>query len=270
MKLRYLGVVGLLLMGSLVAGDLPMLQEKPWLGVFVGYEGRGFDFALGSDGESQIHFKKGRTRISGFNSFKVHYVLEEFVGKRWVRRQMSQEGFETTQEASEDVEEVTFVATYTGDTKVQIVHRFDKGLIEIESKVLAKTTENEIRIGVEVAVSDLYRSVKEKGLSKRELRDKIKDAQVRGVTMKGKRLKVDLDENPELDGEEFFADGAKEISIESDKIAGREVLLRTKNEDAGRIEVEQSREAFHGFRMIWWPDPAKIGTEGCVLELQVK
>ncbi len=75
---------------------------------------------------------------------------------------------------------------------------------------------------------------------------------------------------PKLGGPDYFEDGAKIITFESDKIAGRELVLTTVDEDAGRLDVKQTKDAYHGFYIHWWPDPAKSGTPGGHMKLQVK
>lgn len=262
--------IGMVMAGGLVAEELPMLQDKPWLGCFAGHEGRGFDFGLGNDGKSEIHFKKGSTRISVFSVFGVNYILEEEINGKWVSRQIKEDGFETKDKPSDEPEKVNFIATYTGDTKVEITHEFEKGEVIIETKIVAKTTENKLRCGVRVAIPDLWRSIKEDDLSERELKKKV-DGEVRGETIKDKRVKADLYKKPMLGEPEYFGDGARTFSFESDKIAGREMLLSTVDEDSGYIEVRQTKkEAYHGFYLHWWPNPAKAGTDGARMRIQVK
>jgi hypothetical protein len=255
--------------GSLVAGELPTLQDKPWLGCFVGHEGRGFDFALGADGKSEIHFKKGSKRISVFSYFPVTYILEEQVNGKWVSRQIKEDGFETNDKPTEEPEKVTFIVTYTGDTKLEVTHEFDSGEVTIGTKLASKTTENPLRWGVRVTVPDLFRNIKEDDLSERELKKKV-DAEVTGETVKGQRVKADLYEKPKLDGPDYFGDGAKTISFESDKIAGRELVLSTVDEDAGSFEIRQTKDAYHGFNIFWWPDAAKSASSDGHLLLKVK
>ncbi len=262
-------LVGMVLAGSGFAEELSILQDKPWLGCFAGHEGRGFDFAVGGDGKSEIHFKKGRTRISVFAAFPVHYILEEEINGKWVSRQIREDGFETKDKPSDEPEKITYRATYTGDTKVEVTHEFEKGEVIIGVKIVEKTTENAIRCGVRVVVPDLYRGIKEDDLSERELKRKV-DAEVAGETLRDKKVKADLYEKPKLDGPDYFADGAKWLSFEADAIAGGELLLSTVDEKAGRIDVEQSKDAYHGFSLFWWPDPAKAGTPGARLKIEVK
>ena len=260
MNKTYLVALGILVAGSVFGGSLPSLLEKPWLGCFVGHEDRGFDFALGTNGASQLHFKQGGNRISLFASFKVSYILEEKIGDRWVRRTMGEDGFDSDSKATDEPEKVTFTATYTGDTKVEITHEFEKGEVLMGIKILKKKTDNPIRCGVVVTIPDLNRGVEETELSKRDLKRWV-DAEVKGETLEGKRLKADLYKMPKLGSAEYFEGGAKTFTFESARIAGREVTLSLAEEETGRIDVDQTRPAMHGFSLNWWPDPEKAGAK---------
>lgn len=260
MNKTYLVTLGVLVAGSVFGGTLPSLQDKPWLGCFAGYEDRSFDFALGTGGESDLFFKEGGDRVSRFLAFKVRYVLEEKINDRWVRRTMAEDGFETSDKATDDPEKMTFTATYTGDTKVEVVHEFEKGEVLIGIKIVEKKTDNPIRCGVVVTIPDIYRGLEEGELSKRDLRKKV-DAEVEGETLEGKRLKADLYELPKLGSADYFEGGAKTFTIEAERIAGREVTLSLAEEETGRIDVDQTRPAMHGFSLNWWPDPEKTGAK---------
>lgn len=262
-------VVGAFSAGGVMAAELPELQDKPWLGCFAGHEGRGFDFALGADGKTELFFKKGRNRVNIHARFKISYVLEEQIKDRWVRRSISKDGFETEDKPSEDPEKLTFTATFTGDTKVEITHEFEKSSVIIGTKIVGKGTENPLRCGVSVMVADLYRHVEDRGLSERDLKKKI-DAEIAGETVKGERKKADLYEKPELGGSDYFEGGAKWFSFESNKIAGKTMTLRSVVEGAGTIEVNQTKTAYNGFYLNWYVDPAKAETSGAQLEIEIK
>lgn len=261
--------MSLIMAGSLPAGELPQLTEKPWLGCFAGHEGRGFDFAVQSDGESKIYFKRGSKRLSFSTIFPVYYILEEEINGKWVSRRMQEDGFETGQEATDEPEKLTFTATYTGDTKVEITHEFDREGVVIGTRILEKTTTNPIRCGVRVTIPDLYRNLEEDGkLDERELKRKV-DAEVSGETRSGEGVKADLYEKPQLDGPDYFPDGARTFTFECEKIDGQELTLSTVDESAGWIQIEQTKTAFNGFNLFWWPDPAKAGTPGARLKIEV-
>jgi len=254
--------------GGVQAGELPVWTDKPYMGCFVGYEARNFDFGLGGDGTSELHLKDRKKRLSYSLHFSLRYVLEEEIKGKWVRRQLAEDGFETAQTATITPEKpITFTATYTGDTKVRIGHEFGKKGIAIRSEIIGKKTANPVRAGVEVVVPDLYRHL-EAGLSERELKKKIRRSEIEVTSKEGKRAKFDLYEDENL--EKLFPGGARRFAIESERIDGKEVVLATESEELGILTFRQGKKLLHGLSVFWWPDSLKKSEAGCRLWVEVK
>ena len=125
--------------GFAAAESLPTLGEKPWLGFWVGYGAREFDFGISSVGVSELFLKeksKGEIkRIHDSLAFRIYYLIEEEVGGKWHERTMDRQALESDLAESDDVEECSFVANYKGGTQAKISHRFegDEVFISIES-----------------------------------------------------------------------------------------------------------------------------------------
>jgi len=253
---------------GLRAGELPLLQEKPHLGYFTVYETRHFDFAIGGDAESEIFFKERRERLSKWRAFKVRYLLEEKIEGRWVRRKMREEGFGTTAKASAAPEKpVLFTATHTGGTKVEISHGFDNRRVWIGTRIVESPTRNPVRAGVEVVVPDLFYYLK-RDIEERDLKRKVGRSRVTVVPVEGRRERIRFHEIKDLD--DLFPKGAREVSIESDRIAGARVTFSTAGDTTGAIKFDQRKHLYHGFNLLWWPDPVKDGSMGCRLLIEVR
>ena len=263
-----------MLTGPGFGGQLGSLQEKEWLGVFVGTEGRACDVAIRTKGVTEIYFKKNRERISAFVAFQARYVLEEQIGGRWVRRGMTEDSLVSDQEPSLEAEEVTMTAVFTGETKIEIKHEFDRSETLIAVKVLEKKTKNPIRVGLEVVVPDLYRSIKAEE-AERDVKKKIKGLEFRMVRSDGKKFKLDAGDLSKADLKLtdkalLGTKGLKYFSVDSDRIGGHEVILTTEEEDYGTLEPKQTKPLYHGLYVRWWPKEDKIGQEGCRLKIKVK
>ena len=260
-----------LMMSSVAMGNLGSLDEKPWIGIFAGIDGRSFDFALGGDGESEVFFKKSGKRASLHTTMKIRYVLQEQINGKWVTRQMDEDSLESKSEPSIEHDEVKFTATYTGDTKVEITHAFDNSDVEIGVKIVEKTTKNPVRAGVYVNAPDFHKHLRDvEEMKERDLKKKISDVKVEVTPLEGRKEKMrDLHEK-ETNLAEKFAKGAKEVSFESDSIAGKEVTLSTKDEDLGVLMFQQNKMLYNGFQAFWWPKPDKTGEADCRLLIEVK
>lgn len=260
------------------AGELPVIFEKPFLGCFLGFtEAREFQFALGGDGSSELFFMKDRDQrlSSGGLTVKFDYVLEEQEKgkKRWTNRTMQEDGFETSQKATVTPEldkPITFTATYTGGTKVEITHLFTKETVEIRTRILEKTTANPVRAGVRILVGDMYRHIKEE-LDERELKSKIKDSRIQVWPVGSRRSSGERIDLHEIDVklQEKFPEGATKFQLESDRLADHEYTITTADERYGRLEFRQTRDLYHGFSVYWWPDPAKAAEKDCRMIFEV-
>lgn len=241
---------------------LPVLTEKPWLGRWIGHEGREFDFSIAAkDFHGEIFMKnrtrEGMKRITEFRVVKLAYVLEEKVGGKWQRRTVEPKGFETSQEASTDVEEFEVVASYKGGTKIKVTHEIDGKEILVSTAIVETTSKNPLRVGVEVVFPDLYRW---KGdLNKRELKKKMNGDEVIIKTVKGRKAKFDIYEDVNLETEDALQEGAYEFSMESQNLAKKTVMMTSEVAKTGKIFFRQKKTIHEGVGAIWYPEEVPDG-----------
>lgn len=269
-------------LGSLTAKELPAMFDKPFLGCFLGFQGsRDFEFAIGGDGTSELFFIKDKKalRTNGL-TLHIYYVVQEQMGKgtkkRWVNRTLQKDGFETEHEATAEPpvgKPIAFVATFTGDTKVECSHVLSKDKVEIATKIVSKKTKNPVRVGVRVVVGDMYRHVREEEdkLSERELKTKVKGSEI-AVWPVGSRKrsgeKIDL---YEIDVElpKKFPKGARKFALESPRLGDHKYSVSTASLENGTITFRQTKKLLHGFDLFWWPDPEKADDKDTRLVIEV-
>lgn len=249
-------ITSLAIAGSAVSAELPVLPEKQWVGFWVGYEQRDFDFGVGGKGEGELFLKErgreGFERISLFRTLKVHYIVEEEIGGKWQRRTLEEDLFETTQAASAEVEKFEFVAAYKGGTKIQVGHFLDGKMIQISSQLVSTESNNPIRVGVEVVFPDLYRL--QGDITERELKKKMKGDEVRAVRLDGKKFKYDIYEEVSLEDEAVLGKGAIEFSLESQSLADKTISLSLGAPKTGKILFSQKTPLHSGFAATWYPE----------------
>lgn len=249
-------IASLAIVGPAVSAELPVLPEKPWIGFWIGYEQRDFDFGVGGKGEGELFLKErgreGVERISLFRSLKVHYIVEEEIGGKWQRRTLEENLFETEQAASAEVEKFEFVAAYKGETKIRVGHFFDGKEIQISTELVSTESKNPIRVGVEVVFPDLYRLNEE--ISERELKKKMKGDEVRAVRLDGKKFKYDIYEEVSLEDEAVLGKGAIEFSLESQNLAKKTINLSLGAPKTGKFLFSQKKPLHSGFAAIWYPE----------------
>jgi len=252
--------------------ELPQMSDKTeWLGYFVGWEDRSADFGIGADGEALLHPKKSGKRI-GHKEISIRYVIEEEINGKWVRRQLLDKvGVASANEKGLDPKTpVVLVTTVTGGTSVEWTHLVSRGEINVMPKLLEKKTENKIRIGMEFALPRLYRF--EETPDARELKKKVGGDSIKAVRLKDKKsVRVKFHEvEDDITSEEYLADGASEIEVESEGILGNKFVMEIGGDKTGRIDVKTKGPLYNSFRMIWMADMAKLGEKDCFITFAVE
>ena len=237
-----------------------MSDKTEWLGYFVGWEERSFDFGVGADGESLLHPKKSGDR-GGHKEVVIRFIIEEEVGGKWVRRQFLKEaGLESKNEKGIDPKKpIVLVTTVTGDTKVEWTFALVRKKMVLKPKLIEKKTENNIRVGVEFALSRLYRFDTEP--DKKELKKKVGSDYVRGTRLKdAKKVRVKFtDIDDDITSEEFLQDGASAVEVKSQGILGTTFIVENAAEKSGRIDIVTKGPLYNSFKFNWYADMEKLG-----------
>ena len=206
-------------MMSSVYAELPVHADRTeWLGYFIGWDGRKYDYGVGSeDLEGLLHPKKGKSRTS-HKEVKVNFIVQEEIKGKWVTRKALKEGGYTTT-AKEAIlnskKPVDFTLTVTGDTKVEFVHAVTSKGVMVKPKVIEKKTENPIRVGLKFSLRSFH-SIKS-DTEPEKIEKAIKSDVFIGKRLKdGKKVKVKFeDTDVDLNDEKHFAEGMSELEIKS-------------------------------------------------------
>lgn len=256
MKRLLLFATAALTTSAILADELPVLTDKPFLGAWIGYENQNFDFAINADGRAKLFVKQRQAgevaRISPFHTIDIDYSVQEKVGENWVNRTIEENAFETDLEASAEVEKVEFVATFKGGTKVKVNHVFDGEEILTRIAQVSTESENELRVGIKVAFPNLYRLREER--TERELKEEFDGDEIRATRIDNKRFKLDLQEDVKLSDEAFLKNGAIEYSIESKKLGNKTISLRNGKGSKGKILFEQTQSLHLPLDAYWYPE----------------
>lgn len=252
------------------AADLPQMSDKTrWLGYFVGWEERYFDYGYGADGSAKMHVVTKGEPMSHAD-FKVKINLQEEIKGKWVTRKLIENGLETKDEASLDPKKpVTHTMTVTGDTKVEIIQTLSKGRAIIKPKILEKRTENPVRVTVTFGVPNFFRHSEFE--DDKEMKKFMRSDY---VTMKradnGKKVKVKLYEKDiDLADEKMIPKGASEFEFAVKKMGGKAFNLQQGGDDVGVFEVQQHDPFHEGFKVTWVPDQAKLGEKDAYVSFAI-
>ncbi|MDB4492318.1 hypothetical protein N9259_02100 [bacterium] len=252
--------------------ELPiMTEEKGWLGYFTAWDDKLFDYGFGDDGEGIMHIMKGKERM-GHTDFTVHCRVQEEMNGKWVSRQLLPDGGLVSESKGglNPSKPVPIIHTFTGDTKVEFLMTKSRGEIIIKPKILEKTTENPIRVVVEMKIPNLFRHMDE--VDEKEKKKLLRSDLFSALRASdGKKVKAKFsDEEIDLLGEDFLEKGALEVEFKSKKMGSRSIVVGQGSEKIGVLEIDPSNPFFKGMKVLWIPDQSKLGEKDCFVTFAVE
>ena len=241
------------------AQRLATMNHQPWLGFFSGYVQRGFDFAVGDEGQCYLFLKTNKgERVGKDRTIKIYaeVILEMPNGERVVKRLKRDEGLSSELEPSLKHKEVTFLAESTGGAQVEINIQYSRKKIILDGKILNRGTLKSgklilcHRVVVPAMYSDTYQD-NEKKQKSRMRSDKIKFVRAvdkRRVTLKSYEAVNLMDEKMAQGGITDLTvkmDGQEGKDFNFTTTGGRDVLLFTNK------SPETKGKLWQGYHVIW-------------------
>ena len=276
MKPRLMMAAALLGVLPLNANELPELSEKPWVGSWIANAQREFDYSVSAQtGRGWIYPKvrksEGYVHAGIHDKFQVVFILEEMKGGVWKRITMTEDGFETDQKSSDEVEECDFVASYEDGSKVRIHHRFERKEIIVSTELVHKASENPMRAGVLVLTPSVYGVLKHRRVpDQNEIEDLMDDDEIRAVRVDGKKFKFKLHEEVKLSDTELLKEGATEYSLGVKRYGGKPITMSSSAKGGGKIFFSQTNRLFEPYRVTWYPTENKKPAQGAELVISFK
>lgn len=179
--------------------ELPMLTEKPWLGYFLGYKDRKFQFGITSkDGQAIFEpLKSNGTPVNIHSPIKIQFkVLETMPDGKVVSRQIKASTLASAHPASDDPEKpVTVTGKVTGDIGFEYTITPERGAISISGKITDKgTVTNPVAFAVSMGFTP-YKWQSEKPDDDKAFEKKMKGDEMRLQLTSGKRAKIEFIDN---------------------------------------------------------------------------
>lgn len=252
----------LLSMVACIHGEtLGVLHEKPWLGFWVGYETTKWDSGVNSKGQGAIYLKNSGDRLGHTRSIPLHYVLEEKIKGKWVKRRILEDGFETEQEPTDKPKKIEWVMTYTGGGQARFKQEFSGRGMRIAAELLKKSEEaSEARVSIRMAWPTFFRTPKKKRADEEYLKDNLKGEKVKLVLNNNERLSLKTYEvGFSLATPEINDSGAQSFELKSKINGNRTVAMSLGRPKSGKILFEQDGAFYLGFRVVWYPEPSEAG-----------
>lgn len=252
--------LALLSLGGLRGETLPILTERPWMGYWIGFETKKWDFGIGAKGKGLMIGKRDGERISSYRHFRVEFMLEEKIDGKWVKREMKPDGFETVQEATEEPEKLEFVATYTDGGQARFGYVFTKRGVQMSAELVQKSPKaTDARVGVRTRIPQFFVIKDPSQLEPKNLKQKLRDETIRIVLNNRERLNFGLWEDVFLQSSEIDEVGAQSFRLDTEVNGGLEYEIKLGQPGTGKLIFRQHSDTHRGFWVNWYPEATKPG-----------
>ncbi|MGB6222838.1 hypothetical protein [Haloferula sp.] len=246
--------ISLLALTPLLAGELPELSEKPWVGWFSAHESRSFHFGVGGDGRgSLIPLKSDGEQFTSALWIRIQPIIEEVQSNgRAYSKKVVEESWEALTEPGLEAERIAYRAMVEGGAKYEVSFQIDGSEVSCEGRILeaGELREKPIRLVFRLQIPDYFRFERGKdGFEKKFKRDRIEL-----LMADGKKRKLDIFE--EIDAEEINASAIESAQIEYDGFKGPRLEIESGAAGVFEFWNRKMQPLSMGFSLNWMAAPA--------------
>ena len=259
-----------------ISAELPGLQEKEWLGYFVGFQNKKFQFAITSQGKAAIKVigKKGEPLAKKL-TIPVEFLVEEIRqdGKPSVKNLMP-ETLESAQAATLKPQQIVIRGKVTGGASFEAFVNADRGVMSLGGRLLAPgtLTKNPLRFSIRVKFPAAYSSAKAAGDKKKEneLKDKLKDDRLQLSWTDGTRVRQPTDKAVAAGSKEINGLGIAALQVEFSSYDEKKFEFTAAPGSTITLSGGPAAPLHEGFTATWRADPAKDPEAKARLSFEVK
>jgi hypothetical protein len=267
-----LGVAGIVP----ASAELPGLEEKEWLGYFVGFQNKKFQFAVTSQGKATIKVigKKGEP-LNKRLAIPVEFLVEEIRpdGKISVKK-LKPETLESVQPATNKPQQIVIHGKVAGEASFEISINEDHGVISLGGRLLdlGTLTKNPLRFSIQLSFPDAYPNDKATGDKKeeKELREKTKNDRLQLNWTDGTRVKPPTDKPVDAGSKAINGPGISAMQVEFSSYDEKKFEFTASESSSITLSGPQSAPLYEGFVLTWMADPAKDPGGKARLSFEVK
>jgi hypothetical protein len=251
------GVLGALaFVGPVCGGSLPMLEQKPWEGYYVGYEGRTFHFGIDIDAGMRLMpvNKKGEAATHHVVT-PVYFVIEEVVGEGKTKAHpidtetLSSETGATAKPKGE----ILIKGKTNSGVGFVLSAEFDRGKAILGGKITDQGgLTNPLRVAVRANFPAVYRK---EDAEDREFQKKVKRDNVSVKTLDGGREKFDA--NVPIEAGKVNGKGLSWVEVEFFGFYEKNFEFEVEGAGALEFDYKGEKKLYDGVPLFFRPDPAK-------------
>lgn len=263
--------------------ELPSLDDRKWVGNFVGFESKHFQFSVATQGKAKIEAmgKKGAPLTSKL-AVSIEFLIQEAMPDgKIVTKAIKPESLESEQPASLKPSNIVIRGKVTGDAAFEGYLTEEHGLISMGGKLLdpGTLTKNPLRFAIRVTFPDAYYAagkdkvttgkVDEKKVAK-AFEQKIEKDRIQLKWTDGKSRKQSVSDAVDATSKEINGPGIAALSVEFSSYQENKFLLVASENSSMTLSNAVAKPLYSGFSVIWMADTAKDPEAKARLNLEVK
>ncbi len=261
---------------SPLLAELPTLQEKKWLGYFVGVEDKDFVFGITTTGKSLLRVldEKEVTISSKLTVMLIFEVEEVLPDGRICVRKILPTSLESAQAATTKPKDVVIKGKVKGDAAFEIQVTEDRGIVSVGGRLLdcGALEKNPMRFFVRMKFPSVYTYGKLQADQKKQkaFEKKIANDSVRLIWTDGMKTKLAMEESLDAKSKEVNGPGISAAEIEFSPYREKKFLVTASEGASLMMANEKPGPLSRGFTLTLASDPAKDPDGKARLRFEVK
>lgn len=255
---------------------LPLMEGTTWLGQFLGYDSKRYQFTFSRDGKAAflVSNSKGNS-VSNRLSIPILFGVEETTpdGKT-VQREVIAESLECDQPASTTIRNVLIRGKVNGGASIEILLNESRGGISMTGRITnAAELKNPSKFNIRVRFPNAYPpAARPPTPDKKEKKDdRKKDPDLISLRpVDGPSVKLGGNDLKDLASPEVTGNGISIVTTEFASHQGRELTLTAAPASSMRLKNDPTKPLKDGFHVYWSTDPAKDPKNAATLTIDAK
>lgn len=244
------------------AAELPMMEEKGWLGYFVGIKNKNLQFGIGADGKTAIRLIGAKGEPMGQDrTIPVEFRVEETMPDgNVISRKIKPESLESAQKPTSKPKDVIFKGMVTGDIGFEVFVTEERGGVSLGGRLLEPgTSKNPTRFCIAAKIPSMYDKARKGGDKKAQeaLEERIENDRVQINRTDGKREKLSTTGPVDGASAEVTGPGLDAVLIDVNTYQGKKILLTASPNSSMAISNTSKQPLSDGFDVVWTADLAK-------------
>jgi hypothetical protein len=255
------------------SADLPGLDDRLWVGHFLGLETKAFHFGVTTQGRGLLApvGKKGDPVSPRLGVGVDFVVLETMPDGKVVTKVLKQDSLESGNPASSKWSSATIRGKVTGDAAFEVTLNNERGKISLGGKLLDPgQLKNPLKFGIRVSFPNTDPFKKEQEEGKKKDSDKDKGDRLQLKRTDGKNVKLTLSELTDASSPEVSGPGITALNYEITSHQGKKVECIATEGSFFTLSSTAGKPLNEGFTALWLVDPAKDPAGRARLSLEVE